>query len=400
VTATATAPGPLDGVRVLDLSSVVMGPYATQLLGDFGADVILVEGGHVDINRLMTAGPHPQLSGVALNLLRNKRSVALDLKTPEGREACLKIAATCDVLVTNLRPGSLARAGLTYDDVVARCPAIIYCEAHGFRSDSARADEPAYDDVIQAASGIADAARLQGGEPALAPTILADKVCALTIASSIGTALFRRERTGQGTHIEVPMLDVTQSFVLVEHGAAAVPEPPLGPAGYPRILVRNRKPQRTSDGWIHVLPYTRRQYEALFAEAGRSELLDDPRFATPRARIDHADRLYELVAQIMATRTTAEWLRACRELGVPAVEMASLQELVDQLPLELHPLTGAYRVVPPPVRFDSTTVGVRRPAPLIGEHTDEVLAAVGYDEEGIAELRQAGVIPAPPPERV
>jgi crotonobetainyl-CoA:carnitine CoA-transferase CaiB-like acyl-CoA transferase len=400
VTRSATAPGPLDGVRVLDVSSVVMGPYATQLLGDFGADVILVEGGHVDINRLMAAGPHPQLSGVALNLLRNKRSVALDLRTPEGREACLTVAATCDVFVTNLRPGSLRRAGLTYDDVAARRPDIVYCEAHGFPSDSAQADEPAYDDVIQAASGVADAARLQTGEPALVPTIFADKVCALTIASSIGAALFQRERTGRGAHIEVPMLDVTRSFVLVEHGAAAVPEPPLGPAGYPRVLVPNRKPQRTRDGWIHVLPYTRRQYEALFAEAGRSELLDDPRFATARARIANADSLYQLVAQIMATRTTGEWLRACRELGVPAVEMASLQELVDQLPHDVHPVTGGYRVVPPPVRFDATSPRVRRPAPLIGEHTDEVLAAVGYDQEAIAELRRAGAIPAPPPERV
>ncbi len=275
-------------------------------------------------------------------------------------------------------------------------PDVVYCQAQGFASGSPQADEPAYDDVIQAASGVADAARLQTGRPALVPTIFADKVCALTIAYSVAAALFRRSRTGRGEHIEVPMLDATRAFVLVEHGAAAVPEPQLGPAGYPRILTPNRRPQPTADGWIHVLPYTRRQYAALFAEAGRSDLLEDPRFATARDRIAHADVLYRLVAEIMATRTTAEWLRSCRALGVPAVEVATLQDLVDALPVVEHPVAGDYREVPPPVRFAEAPASVRRPAPLVGEHTDEVLAGVGYRPAEVDALRAAGVLPHPP----
>jgi crotonobetainyl-CoA:carnitine CoA-transferase CaiB-like acyl-CoA transferase len=395
----AEGPGPLDGVRVLDLTSVVMGPYATQILGDMGAEVIVVEGAHLETNRVMGAGPHPELSGVALNLMRNKRSVRLDYKTAAGRGAVLRIAATCDVVVTNVRVASLERAGLTYADIAAVRPDVVYCEAHGYPTGSERQDDPAYDDVIQAGTGVADAARIQTGVPALVPTIFTDKLCGLSIAYAVSAALYRRERTGLGDRIEVPMSETATAFVLVEHGAAAVPRPALGPAGYPRILTPNRRPQRTLDGWIHVLPYSRAHYEAILVEAGRTDLIDTDLYASGRARIGNAGRLYEIVHEVMATRTTAEWMTFCRAAGVPATEVTSLEDLVDALPEAEHPAAGRYKVIPPPVRFDRSPQSVRRPAPLVGEHTDEVLAEVGLTPADIAGLRAAGAVPPPPEDR-
>ena len=238
--------GPLDGVRVLDLSSVVMGPLATQILGDLGADVITVEDPRGTLSRVMTAGPVPTLSGLALNLLRNKRNVVLDLKDPEGRREALAIAATVDIVVTNLRPGTLARLGMTYEDVRAVCEDVVYCQAQGYPSDSPAADAPAYDDVIQAGSGIPDTFRRMGGVPVLVPTLVADKVSGLTIAYAVLAALFERERTGRGQRIEVPMIDVMTAFTLVEHAGPATTVPPLGPPGYARIL--NRSAGRNAPG--------------------------------------------------------------------------------------------------------------------------------------------------------
>jgi crotonobetainyl-CoA:carnitine CoA-transferase CaiB-like acyl-CoA transferase len=393
VAADARRGGQLAGVRVLDLTSVVMGPMATQVLGDLGADVITVEAAKGETNRVMGVGPHPQLSGVSLNLLRNKRNVALNVKVPEGRDALLRIAATCDVFVTNVRPSALARARLTYADIAGVRPDVIYCEAHGWPMDSARRDDPAYDDIIQAASGIADAARRVTGEPALAPTILADKVCGLSIVYAITAALFHRERTGQGEHIEVPMDETVVAFMLVEHGAAAVGRPPQGRAGYPRILTPQRRPQRTLDGWIAVLPYDQRHYDELFEAGGRLDLIGDPRYATGRARIANSDFLYEQARGILATRTTAEWLAFCGERSIPATEVVSLDDLVDALPDGEHPAAGTYKVIPPPVRFAGAPSSVRRPAPLVGQHTAEVLAEVGFDAAEIDGLRSCGAIP-------
>ena len=230
----ASRSGPLAGVRVLDVTSVLMGPYATQVLGDLGADVISVEPAEGDPNRSMGGGPHPQLSGVALNLLRNKRNVSLDFKNPAGRKALLDIAATCDVFVTNLRPSTLRRAGLEYADISSRRPDIVFCQAHGYPSNGPRADDPAYDDVLQAETGLADAMSRVSGQPMLAATVLVDKVCGLFVASSVMAALFHRAVTGEGQRVEVPMAEVATAFTLVEHGAAAIPVPPLGPAGYQR----------------------------------------------------------------------------------------------------------------------------------------------------------------------
>jgi len=384
--------GALDGIRVLDLTSVVMGPMATQILGDLGADVITVESATGDTNRAMGNGPHRYLSGVSLNLLRSKRNIAVDLKQPEGRDIILRLAATCDVFVTNLRPGPLSRLQLTYDDVAAVRPDVVYCQAQGFPSDSDRADDPAYDDIIQSASGVADATQRTYGEPALVPSIFADKVAGMTITYAILAALVHRERTGEGQRIEVPMTEAVKAFMLVEHGAEAVPQPALGPAGYARILTRARRPQRTLDGWIGVLPYSKEQYDAIFTAGGRDDLLGDERYATGRARIANSDYLYEQVRGIIAQRTTAEWLEFCKENSIPATRLVTLEEIVAEQPIAEHPVVGAYRQVRPGARLTGTPMQASRPAPLPGQHNHEVLDELGYSADDIDALSKRGVL--------
>jgi crotonobetainyl-CoA:carnitine CoA-transferase CaiB-like acyl-CoA transferase len=388
------AGGSLRGIRVLDLSSVIMGPLATQILGDLGADVITVESAAGDTNRIMSDGPHPQLSGIALNILRNKRNVSLDLKDDAAREAFLRIAATCDVFVTNLRPKSLEKLRLTYADLAAARPDIVYCQAQGFASEGPHANDPAYDDIIQAASGVADAFLRVTGRPGLAPTIMADKVCGLTIVYAVLAALLYRARGGGGQHIEVPMVDVMTAFMLVEHGAdaiGAVPGTVPGPTpGYKRILTPNRRPQQTRDGWIHILPYTSAHYDVLFRVGGRTDLLGDVRFADLRSCIMNADFLYQVVQSVTPELTTAEWLDVCDGHLIPATPVVGLDELVDRLPVIRHPAVGDYRMIPSPVRFSATRAGLTRHAPLVGEHTAEVLREVGYSAADIDQLVMNG----------
>jgi crotonobetainyl-CoA:carnitine CoA-transferase CaiB-like acyl-CoA transferase len=383
--------GPLRGYRVLDLSSVVMGPYATQQLGDLGADVIVVEPLAGSSNRRMGPGAHDQLSGIALNILRNKRSLALDLKSADGRAALSRVIAICDVLITNLRPKPLARLGLSYPDVAALRADIVYCQAQGFRTDGDRADDPAYDDIIQAESGLADAARQTGRPPSIAPTILADKVCGMAIAQAVLAAMFHRERTGEGQRVEVPMLDVMRAFLLVEHGADAVARPSQGRAGYSRVLNRERGPQQTLDSWINILPYSASAYDAIFGANGRDDLVGDPR-TRGHAMVTNAEHLYAQLRPIIATRTTADWLAFCKQHHIPVGTVASLDEVVDQMPIGEHPHAGSYRVISPAVIFDKTPSRVWRPAPLIGQDTADVLGEAGYSPEEIQDLDLSGAV--------
>jgi len=295
-------------------------------------------------------------------------------------------------MVTNLRPGPLGRLRLTYDDVTGVRPDIVFCQAHGYPSNSDKADAPAYDDIIQSASGVGALFERQGHEPSLLPTLVADKVSGLTIANSVMAALFHRERTGEGQFIEIPMIDVMRSFVLVEHGAGAIPEPRLDTAGYRRILTPERRPQRTADGWINVLPYTDAHYHALFRAGDREDLLDDPRIATRQTRIENSDSLYAEVAVILATRTTDEWLTFCAVEGVPSTRAATLDELVEDLPLAEHPVAGQYRQIPPAPRFSVTPTSIRRHSPTPGQNGREVLRDVGYTEDELAELADADVL--------
>ena len=384
--------GALKGIRVLDLTSVVMGPMATQILGDLGADVITVESARGETNRAMGPGPHSALSGTSLNLLRSKRNIALDLTHPDGRDVLMRLAATCDVFVTNLRPSSLGRLRLTYDEVRYARPDVVYCQAHGFPTDTDRANDPAYDDIIQSATGVADAASRAYGEPRLVPILVADKVAGLTIVYAVLAALFHRERSGEGQHIEVPMTQAMTAFMLVEHGAGGVSQPPTGPAGYQRILTPERRPQRTADGWINVLPYSRQQYDTLFAAGGREDLLGDARYADGRARIANSDFLYQQVRAILVQRTTGEWLAFCRDNEIPATPVVTLEELLAEQPVMTHPLAGNYRHIRPAARLAATPMRASRPAPLPGQHNHEVLKEVGYSDDDIDDLLTRGVL--------
>lgn len=390
--------GPLEGIRVLDLTRVVMGPLATQVLADQGADVILVEAPGGDTNRVMGPGPHPELSGIALNLLRNKRSIDIDLKSAEGRAIIEALIPQCDVVVATMRPQVLTRLGLDYDSLKQLRPDLVYCQAQGFPLASDRAGEPAYDDIIQAASGVADMVQRVTGEPSLLPTIFADKVCGLVMAQAIVAALFHRERTGEGQHVEVPMQQATAAFMLAEHGSGAIAEPPVNvegrPAsGYPRVLSPERRPHPTKDGLVHLFPYLPRHYARLFAAAGIEGAEVDERYVDQRATLVHSDSLYRDVRKVAPQRTTQEWLEFCREEGIPATAVASLQDLVDDLELADHPAAGQYRVIPQMANFSRTPGGVRRPAPLIGEHTDEVLVELvtptATHPEGVAHTETA-----------
>jgi len=383
---------PLDGIRVIDLTSVVMGPVATQLLADQGADVVVVEDRRGDTNRSMGVGGHRELSGVAINLLRNKRSLGLDIKSEAGYAALGRLVATADIVITNLRPGSRERAGLTYERLSALRPGLIFCAAAGYPVDHALADAPAYDDIIQAATGVVDLNLKIGLPPVLMPTLVADKSAGLVIANAVLAALVRRERTGEGSDLTVAMTEVMRAYLLVEHGANAIAEPPLGPAGYQRILNADRRAQPTADGMISVLPYDEHHYETIFRLGGREDLLDDPRVATRRSRIENGPSLYQEVAAILRQRTTGEWLELLRAAGIPVAEVGTIDQMVADLPLAEHPHAGTYRVTPPLTGEAADAGIIRRHAPLQGEHNREVLREVGYSDDELELLERDGIL--------
>lgn len=382
--------GPLAGVRILDLTSVLMGPWATQQLGDLGADVICVEAAGGDPARFYGNGRHPQFGGVAMNVLRNKRNIALDLKNPAGRSAFLKIAATCDIVVTNLRPGPRARLGLTYEDVKAVKPDIIYCHTQGWSLDSGQADDPAYDDVAQVAAGMGAVFAMQNGKPGVAPISLGDQVGSMTIVYALLAALYHHARTGQGQCVEVPMVEAVNAFVNVMHGKDGMFEPPLGPAGFPRLATPLRAPVETKDGHLQLVLYSKANWVDLFTAGGVVDAENDPRLATPNARNDHYLALYDVMFEIMKTRTTAEWLTWCKQHNVACSPVTTLEEIIATYPVAEHPLAGRYRRAPIPVRYSETPPGVRREAPVAGQHNVEILAEIGLSPEEIAQIEKDG----------
>lgn len=391
-------PGCLDGLRIVDLTTILMGPLGTRVLGDLGADVIRIETLTGDSLRNSVPARSPGMSGILLNVHRNKRSVSLDLKSEEGGQAARDIIATADVLVTNMRRSALDRLGLDPESLRAEHPELIVCVANGFDSAGPYADRAAYDDAIQAGSGLAWLVGQVQGRPGYLPTIIADKVCGLIIAQSVLAALVHRFRTGQGQSIEVPMLESMVAFNLLDHQRGHVYEPPIDEFGYGRLLSPYRRPVETADGWAAILPYADHQWQAFFTIAGRPELYDDPRFADHNSRIVNIDELYRTLEELARQRTTAEWQAECEAHSIPFSEVLSLPDAADDPHLAAvglfeaadHPTEGAYRNVADPVRFDAAPSGLRRHAPRLGEHTRAVLIEVGWSEARVDALVDSG----------
>jgi crotonobetainyl-CoA:carnitine CoA-transferase CaiB-like acyl-CoA transferase len=392
VTSAQARTGPLHGVRVVELATVIMAPYAGQILGDLGADVIKVEHGPLDSSRIMGGGTTRGLSGVALNLHRNKRSIALDVKSDGGAKVLRALLATADVFLTNLRPGPLARLALRYEDLAESLPRLVYCESHGFASGTEEENAPVYDDIIQSLTGLPSLNHDVLGVTAFVPSLIGDKITGVMISNAVLAALVHRERTGEGQRVEVPMFDTVLSFNLVEHLAGAAV--PGARAGYSRIMSRHRGPHRTSDGYVAIMPYTDENWRALFEAIGRTDILERPWFKEHGARLKDADRVFQDLAGIVIERTTAEWLELCARLGIPAAPVPSIDEIVDEparhrgvLREESHPIVGTYRHIESPMKFSATPISLRRPAPLVGEQTTEILAELGFDEAEIVQLR-------------
>jgi crotonobetainyl-CoA:carnitine CoA-transferase CaiB-like acyl-CoA transferase len=392
--------GPLKGVRILDMTGVVFGAYATQMLGDLGADVIKVEfpggrrGGGGDIMRWTGAPPPgcpPDLGPIFLAINRNKRSVLLDLREEKSARALRRIIKTCDVFAASVRYDGLARLGLDYESVKKVRPDIIYCHGAGYGAEGPYAGEPAYDDLIQAGSGLADLLPRTDGNPTprYLPTLLADKVSGLFMANAITAALYHRLKTGEGQFVEAPMLECVTSFNLVENLFGHTFDPPTGQWSYTRSANPNRKPFPTKDGYIGLLPYTDQQWDQFFEIAGWGDTLStDPRFSDFRTRAAHIGELYAMVDEVTKTRTTDEWLELLKPLNIPVVRMNRFDDLPNDPHLEAvgffekhqHPEAGPYLVVRPPVRYEKTPANIRRHPPRLGQHTDEVLAEVEAEE--------------------
>ena len=393
---------PLQGVRVVEMGSVVLAPYAAQLLADMGADVIKIEPPKGDITRNQGPARHPGMAALYLSCNRGKRSLVLDAKHPQGLECLRRVVAGADVFLHNMRADSAQRLGIAHDQLNALNPRLIYCCTYGFGARGRYRARPAYDDIIQAISGAAGLAEMISGVPGYMPTIVADKTTALFVVIGIQSALLRRAQTGQGGQIEVAMFETMAHYLSVEHLAGHAFVPPMGPVGYRRMVSPQRKPHRTSDGYIAVMPHNERDWRVFFEACGLGSFMDDPRFIGNANRAAHINELYAKLAELMPTRSTAEWARFLDEHDIPNAVIHKLDQLRSDPHMDEvgfwhefeHPSEG--RLVAPsfPVRYggpggDATPALL---APRFGQHSEEILREAGYAAAEIAAMVQAGAV--------
>jgi crotonobetainyl-CoA:carnitine CoA-transferase CaiB-like acyl-CoA transferase len=401
--------GPLEGYRIVDMTTVVAGPYATQIVADLGADVIKVEGLEGDLMRGAGKGKvHADMAPIYLTINRNKRALALDVKTDEGKQVMQRLVQSADAFVTNVRPAGMARLGLDYDAVRAVRDDIVYVHVVGFGAGGEYAGRQAYDDLVQAASGLADLAPKteRGGPPRFLPSLIADKTSGLHAVYALIAALLHRERTGEGQFVEVPMLEVAVSFNLVEHLYGHVHVPPTGQWGYTRVLTPNRRPFATRDGYIAIMPYTDQHWPLFFDLAEHPELWERWRDTTIQDRTKHIDELYATIGQVTQERTTDEWMQLLDAHNIPCMRINRLEDLPDDPHLRSvgmfetreHPTEGAYVALRHPVRFSAHDTDVRRDPPRLGADGREVLAEVGFGADEIQRLIDAGAVGEPKPD--
>ena len=394
----SASPGPLTGIRILDMTTVLLGPYAAQMLGDQGADVIKIEAPGGDSTRQTGPARERGMASAFLGANRNKRSVVLDLKQASAQDAFLQMIEDADVLLCSIRPQKLADLGIDIERLRVRNPRLIVVTIQGFGEDGPYAGRPAYDDIIQGLCGLAALSGGADGEPRYLPTVIADKTCALFATQAVLMALVGRATTGSGSHVDVPMLECMVSFTLVEHLYGGQFNPPLGDLGYSRLLTKWRKPYPTLDGYVCVVPYSDQHWRRFFNEAGRADLLSDPRFADMAARTQNIDALYAELAACIATRTSAEWLETCDRLDVPAAPLRSLQDLQSDPHLKTtgfferieDPNMGSLTMPASPLRVMDVGACPIRVPPRLGEHTREVLAEAGVSDATVEDLLDSG----------
>jgi len=388
--------GPLAGIKVIEMSTVVFGPYGAQILADLGAEVIKVETDSGDVMRLPGNTPVKGMGPIYMALNRNKQSIKLELKNPAALGAMKKLLADADVFYTNVRMGGLERLGLSYELVKEINPNILFVHCTGFGSDGPYGGRVAYDDVVQAASGFTDLLPRvdDSNAPRYVPSLIADKTAGLHAAYATMAALFHRERTGEGQFVEIPMFEAFSSFNMIENLYEHTFEPATGDVAYTRSIDPNRKPYQTKDGYISIVPYSANDWRVIMRVAGVEDILEDPRFSTYTERTKHIGVLYGMLHEITPNKTTDEWLDLLEENTIPCMRVNRLQDVRHDEHLQatnffeqrVHPEVGSYYSINHPVKFSETPASVRSDAPMLGENSIDILEGLGYAESEITEI--------------